>query len=86
MAPAEPVKAPQAIGIPPATNPTTINSLAIVPSNILDKASSPNLTNSASVPNLIDDILDSPMTLRPEVLDLLVFADKLNTRLSNTLE
>ena len=74
------------MGIPLVINPTTINSLAIIPSNILGKASSPNLIDSASVPNLIDGVLDSPITLRPEVLDLLVSANKLNTRLSDTLK
>ena len=86
MAPAEPVEAPQAMGIPPATNPTTMNSLAIVPSDVLGKASSPNLMDGASVPNLMDGVSDSPMTLRPKVLDLLVSADELDTGLSDTLK
>ena len=86
VAPAEPVEAPQATGIPPATNPTAVNSLAIVPSDVSGKASSPNLTDGASVPNLTDGVSDSPMTLRPEVPDLPVSADELDTGLSDTLE
>ena len=74
------------MGIPLVINSTIINSLAIISSNILGKASSPNLINSASVPNLIDDILDSPITLRPKILDLLISANKFNTRLSDILK
>ena len=74
------------MGIPLAINPTIINSLVIILSNILGKASFSNLINSASVPNLMNNILNLFITLRPKVLDLLVFANKLNTRLSNTLK
>ena len=72
-----PAKTLHITGIPLATISSTVDTLAIIPSAVLGKASSSNPT---------DDVLILPSILGPKLPDLQASADELNNGLNNTLE
>ena len=74
VAPAETL---HATGIPPATVPSAVDTLAIVPSAVLGEASSSNPTDDAPI---------LPSISGPELPDLQASADELDDGLDDTLE